>query len=396
MAVVRRHEPAQEKPTNRIVLKHKKPNGKVTQLVVAKSSYSNGTPRKVATAPVAAHTPTTNNQDHRTETGAASDSPEQARSGDATTMAVLAALKSLETKLVSRLDVIESRVSMLESCMEEPLEGDEMSEDEEVDEPTRNKKVKTIVSQCRGKKSCPTEVWRSFKCQCLRQGSESIYDADTFSGPTNYFCGECRIGEAGNPGPGKHHLRRRGPRSLVALELRRLRRSLRPQISIHSNFDDVSSTRVVPCDMVGTDVAMTPVVIAESFDILQVNIRGFMTHSAELVARIRLLPRKPGLVCLNETFLTKAIGGIELEGYILVCKRDRLEQWGGGIAIFALVELSGSVTHIFNSTDDERSWITLHNLRGPFIICNSLRFAHPHQPIVHRAEVNSKVSPYQG
>ena len=54
--------------------------------------------------------------------------------------------------------------------------------------------------------------------------------------------------------------------------------------------------------------------------LLHVNIRGWTTHNAELAARIRLMERRPTIVCLNETHLSK------IEGYEVV-HPPRQAQW---------------------------------------------------------------------
>ena len=65
----------------------------------------------------------------------------------------------------------------------------------------------------------------------------------------------------------------------------------------------------------------------ELIHILHYNIRGWTSHNAELASMIRLLDHKPLLVCLNlnETFLDKGSGDIELEGYVLLGQRDRCD-----------------------------------------------------------------------
>ena len=59
------------------------------------------------------------------------------------------------------------------------------------------------------------------------------------------------------------------------------------------------------------------------FRVLHVNIRDWISHAAELVARLRRLKEKPDLICVNETFLDRTLEHRTLEGYSLVARRDR-------------------------------------------------------------------------
>ena len=60
---------------------------------------------------------------------------------------------------------------------------------------------------------------------------------------------------------------------------------------------------------------------------LFLNMRGYMSHIAETTALLRAMEEKPFLVCLNDTFLTKALENVELEGYQVLARRDRQGQW---------------------------------------------------------------------
>ena len=62
------------------------------------------------------------------------------------------------------------------------------------------------------------------------------------------------------------------------------------------------------------------------------------TNLAEVTALLRGMVNKPFLVTLNETFLTKAIENVQLEGYQVLVRRDREGQWGGGVLVFVLDE----------------------------------------------------------
>ena len=45
----------------------------------------------------------------------------------------------------------------------------------------------------------------------------------------------------------------------------------------------------------------------DNFVVMHVNIRGLLGKLAELSARIRLMPAKPQVVCINETWLDQAV-----------------------------------------------------------------------------------------
>ena len=50
-----------------------------------------------------------------------------------------------------------------------------------------------------------------------------------------------------------------------------------------------------------------PMLDGTAFSIFFVNIRGLLSHLAELTAALRILEVLPGLVCLNETFLDTSV-----------------------------------------------------------------------------------------
>ena len=103
--------------------------------------------------------------------------------------------------------------------------------------------------------------------------------------------------------------------------------------------------------------------------VLHVNLRGWCSHNAELVARLRLLEHKPALVCVTESWLSCATRHVELEGYVLVHRRDRSTgEQGGGLLIFAESSVQNSVEHVADSTRDERSWVMLHAMQGPVLV----------------------------
>ena len=100
------------------------------------------------------------------------------------------------------------------------------------------------------------------------------------------------------------------------------------------------------------------------------NLRGFVSHSAELVAVIEELGF-PTFVCLNETLLPgeRAMPKIVLEGYSLVSRLDRRDFSGwGGVALFVRTGFEQCIVHIGDSDVTERSWHILHTDRGPVAV----------------------------
>ena len=71
---------------------------------------------------------------------------------------------------------------------------------------------------------------------------------------------------------------------------------------------------------------------------------------------------------MNETFLTRAVEEATLEGYETVVRRDRKEQWGGGIILFVSTEYAARITLLLTSESAERAWAVLHAEQGPFLI----------------------------
>ena len=87
---------------------------------------------------------------------------------------------------------------------------------------------------------------------------------------------------------------------------------------------------------------------------LHLNLRGYLSHIAEVTALIRGMSAKLFLVTLNETFLTKAVEDVALEGYQVLARRDRAGQWGGGVLVFVLDEYAPRVTLVEESEHAER------------------------------------------
>ena len=123
----------------------------------------------------------------------------------------------------------------------------------------------------------------------------------------------------------------------------------------------------------GTDraepVASSPLE-AESFNFLFLNLRGFVSHEAELNVVLESLDF-PTFVGLNETLLpgVKVVKEINLSGYVLISRRDRPDGSGwGGIAFFARQGYENCIVHVGDSEVAERSWHILHTDRGPISV----------------------------
>ena len=63
-------------------------------------------------------------------------------------------------------------------------------------------------------------------------------------------------------------------------------------------------------------------------EMLHLNLRGYISHIAEVTALLREMRCKPFIVTLNETFLRKAIDNVKLEGCQIFARRDREGQCG--------------------------------------------------------------------
>ena len=111
--------------------------------------------------------------------------------------------------------------------------------------------------------------------------------------------------------------------------------------------------------------------------VMHVNIHGLRSHLAELSAVIRLSAVAPDVVCVNETFLDKGVGTIELEGFEVVGRRDRNysgdDRNCGGVIVFAKTSIVSHVTLLLTSENSERLWLQLHTDNGPYLLCSWYR-----------------------
>ena len=119
----------------------------------------------------------------------------------------------------------------------------------------------------------------------------------------------------------------------------------------------VSSLPSVGCGKSECSPTESNAVSVEQFSFFLINLRGFVSHSAELVAVIEELGF-PTFVCLNETLLPgeRAMPKIVLQGYSLVSRLDRRDLSGwGGVALFAKTGFEHCIVHIGDSDATERS-----------------------------------------
>ena len=175
-------------------------------------------------------------------------------------------------------------------------------------------------------------------------------------------------GEAANPGPSMQ--RKRGPRSEKAKERRLQKKETKQQKA--------------------TGKTMTlPTLTAEVVEVLHLNVQGFISHCTELTTRLRQLERIPDLVCLNETFLNKSVKEVQLEGFVLIARRDKKsKKKGGGIAVCARSDVASRCTLLSESETSERLWVQLHTDQGPFLL--GVWYRPPKQGEVQTVETLSK------
>lgn len=164
-------------------------------------------------------------------------------------------------------------------------------------------------------------------------------------------------------------MRRRGPRTTDAEERRLHRRALRRQQREDQSRTLEEEGATARTAWAAEESAAWSTSEDECFTLWHLNVRGWLSHAAEVTARLRLAARRPELLCLNETFLDRSTEDLLLEGYRLVARRDRSDHSGwGGVAVFAREGLQSRVTLLETSTTDERLWLTLHTDRGPYLL----------------------------
>ena len=66
--------------------------------------------------------------------------------------------------------------------------------------------------------------------------------------------------------------------------------------------------------------------LAENFRFLHANVDGYITRAADMTAELRLLEPRPQVVMFNETKTDQA-DKMFLEGYTIICRKDRTKRW---------------------------------------------------------------------
>ena len=113
----------------------------------------------------------------------------------------------------------------------------------------------------------------------------------------------------------------------------------------------VSSLPSVGCGKSQSSPTESNAVSVEQFSFFLINLRGFVSHNAELAAVIEELSF-PSFICVNETLLPgeRAMPNIVLDGYSLVSRLDRRDYSGwGGIALFAKIGFEQCIVHVGDS-----------------------------------------------
>ena len=88
---------------------------------------------------------------------------------------------------------------------------------------------------------------------------------------------------------------------------------------------------------------------------LHVNIRGFLSHRAELEVHLEQHDF-PTVVGITESWLDASTTSPVLSRYVLISRRDRSTHINrGGILLFALDSAAPAIAHVGNSNLFERS-----------------------------------------
>ena len=120
--------------------------------------------------------------------------------------------------------------------------------------------------------------------------------------------------------------------------------------------------------MLNLKAGSEPSFASTNIDILHVNLRAFVPHSAELLARLTLL-NFPAPVAINEALLSKSVPCISLPKYDLVSRLDcRDGREGGGIALFVRSSFSKCVVLVKQSEIHKRLWIIVLTNHGPLLV----------------------------
>ena len=157
-------------------------------------------------------------------------------------------------------------------------------------------------------------------------------------------------------------LRRRGPRSLQAVNRRRRRHHVS-----HSE-GSVSSNSDLPgggCGEPQPEPSAIFVSPMQPLSCVSVNIRSLRAHSAELCVHLEKL--QPQVLLITETWLDDSCGEFCIPGYWNVSRRDRSDgRCGGGVAVYGRNGFDG-ICFIDSSLSAELSWHIIHTDIGPVL-----------------------------
>ena len=94
--------------------------------------------------------------------------------------------------------------------------------------------------------------------------------------------------------------------------------------------------------------------------------------------QLKLMTEQPTIIIImNETFLDNSTPSIDLDGYVLISRRDRQDGSGwGGICCFARRDFQYCIVEILRSNIAERIWHVMHTSCGPYIL--GIQYRRPH------------------
>ena len=81
------------------------------------------------------------------------------------------------------------------------------------------------------------------------------------------------------------------------------------------------------------------------------------------------MTEQPTIIIMNEIFLDNSTPSIDLDGYVLISRRDRQDGSGWGcVCCFARRDFQYCIVEILRSNDAERIWHVMHTSCGPYIL----------------------------
>ena len=100
------------------------------------------------------------------------------------------------------------------------------------------------------------------------------------------------------------------------------------------------------------------------------NLCSILANLAEFKIRLALL--LPHVACVQETWLDDSVESINVKGYRLVSRRDRIDgcKSGFGGVVTLVREDVFNVVEIFKAENAERVSCTIHTNLGPVLLVN--------------------------